>query len=62
VGRNAWRHPWQVVRCLRNHAVVAVCSHRFEVTAGWCARLRFDTDRWHHDVRRTPGHDVGGRA
>ncbi len=48
-----WRYPWQVVRH-QGVAVIAWCSHRSEVVAGWCARLRRDTARYHYDVRYVP--------
>jgi hypothetical protein len=58
-----WRHPWQVVRLFRNGALIVCCSHRWELTAGWCADWRDrkylfagrDTDMDpYHDERRTP--------
>jgi hypothetical protein len=60
-----WRHPWQVVRCTQG-AVAPRCSHRWEVTAGWCSGLRdlplvIEYDRgFHHDVRRTPSRAAEG--
>lgn len=61
-----WRHPWQVVRF--GHGVTVVCcSHRWEVTAGWCADRR---DFWNvfrpsggwFDERRNPRFKEGLRG
>jgi hypothetical protein len=56
-----WKHPWQVVRLFHNGALIVMCSHRWELTAGWCsdlrdARLLFKAGarRCYHDERATP--------
>ncbi len=53
--RRRWAHPCQVVLVV-GASELPVCSHRWEVTAGWCAGWRdlrcgptdFDI---YHDVR-----------
>ncbi len=57
--RKRWQHPFQVVRMFRNGALIVCCSHRWEVTAGWCSDLRDALsgdwpDGTYHDVRATP--------
>lgn len=56
-----WRHRWQVVHLFHNGPLIFRCSHRWQATAGWCARVRDvalavrdRADVSHHDVRRTP--------
>lgn len=63
MSEQAWRHPWQVVRCARtvHQPLTAVCSHRWEVTAWWHARLMWDRPGWHHDIRPTPAHPQAPR-
>jgi hypothetical protein len=56
-----WKHPWQVVRFFPNGAAIVCCSHRWEVTAGWCADWRDFLDLLvrprsgaYYDERRNP--------
>jgi hypothetical protein len=70
VTRRKWRHPWLVVRCFTAGesvgAVVILCSHRYEVTADWCARRRDlwarRHDRYHHDLRHIPNREEAHRG